>query len=145
MWMRYTLLSIVVFAALVASCHRKDTHTHGVPQPYAMTPPPTTRGSNCTWTKDPTNGNVILGAGCTADDIFVNAAAGDFRLTINSPAFGNAVCDSTVTTDAAGNPRPMPNRPAGQGCDIGAYQYTGLTIQPDVAPPTVTSLVVIKP
>lgn len=82
----------------------------------------------CTWTKD-ANNNVILGAGCKASDIFLDAPTGNFHLTPGSPAIGNAVCLPEVTADFDGNPRPTPGRPPGAGCDIGAFQF------PNVAAP----------
>ncbi len=82
----------------------------------------------CTWIKD-ANNNVLLGPGCTAADIFVDAAHNDFRLrspASTNPAVGNALCLPAVPDDIMGNPRPG----AGQTCDIGAYEY-----QPPTAPP----------
>jgi hypothetical protein len=80
--------------------------------------------ASCTVSTD-VNGNFILSAGCTAADIFVDAGAGDFHLAANSPAIGRALCLPEVPTDFDGRPRPTPNRPPGQGCDIGAYQFPG--------------------
>jgi hypothetical protein len=100
---------------------------------------PTAPASACTYTKD-ANNNVILGAGCRVEDIFINAAAGDFHLVPGAPAIGNALCLPEVTTDFDGNPRPTPGRPPGQGCDIGAFQF------PNVAAPAApTNLRIIKP
>jgi len=78
--------------------------------------------STCTWTIN-SNHDVVLGPNCTADDIFVDAANGDFHLKFNSPAIGNALCDSSIPkTDFDGNPRPTSSN---NSCDIGAFQYIG--------------------
>jgi hypothetical protein len=89
-----------------------------------------TVSGTCTYTRDSSN-NVIMGPGCTAADLFKDAAAGDFRLVLGAPAIGNAVCLLEVPTDFDGNPRPTP----GEGCDIGAFQFRGTNpTRPD--PPT---------
>lgn len=93
----------------------------------------------CTWTKD-ANDNVLLGPGCTAADIFVNAPAGDFHLIPGSPAVGAALCLPEVPTDKDGVPRP--NRgplPGNTGCDVGAYQL----VVPNPAPAAPKNLRII--
>ncbi len=77
--------------------------------------------STCTAVIDP-NGNVLIGPGCTAADIFVDAPNGNFHLVPGSPVIGRGLCLPEVPVDFDGNPRPTP----GQGCDIGAFQFTGL-------------------
>lgn len=97
----------------------------------------------CTITRVP-NGtcpdcvDLVLAPTCTADDIFVNAAAGDFHLIATSPAIDQAICTALVLTDFDGNPRPTP----GRGCDVGAYQFIGPNPGPPSAPTglTVTSI-----
>lgn len=97
----------------------------------------------CTYTKD-ANNNVILGAGCTANDIFVNAAGGDFHLKATSPAVGNALCLPDVPTDLDGIQRPNrgPNTrfPGDTGCEIGAYQFNA----PNPAPLAPTNLRIVS-
>ena len=56
-----------------------------------------------------------------ADPRFVNAAAGNFRLAIASPAIDRGVPLAEVAADADGARRPV-----GQGYDAGAYEYGGV-------------------
>ncbi|MCB9078683.1 MAG: right-handed parallel beta-helix repeat-containing protein [Anaerolineaceae bacterium] len=60
----------------------------------------------------------------TADDVFVDAAAHDYRLKEGGPAIDAGTTLPDVPTDLDGH-----NRPAGLGFDIGAYEYgsTGTT------------------
>jgi hypothetical protein len=101
-----------------------------------------TASGNCTYTVDADN-NIILGAGCTAADIFVDAANNDFHLVAGAPAIGNAVCLPEVPVDFDGNPRPTPGRPPGQGCDIGAFQFIGASLPP--LPPTGLTITGVQP
>ena len=52
------------------------------------------------------------------DDLFVNAAGGDYRLKATAPAVDAGACLAEVPTDLAGTARPY-----GANCDIGAYEY----------------------
>lgn len=97
----------------------------------------------CTFTID-ANNNVIVSSGCTAADIFVDAAHGDFRLKATSPAVGRALCLPEVPTDIDNVARPNrgPNTrfPGDTGCEIGAYQYNA----PNPAPAAPTNLRIVK-
>ena len=52
------------------------------------------------------------------DPVFVNAAAGDFRLQSTSPAINAGIVITAVTTDFSGVKRDGPNY------EIGAYEYS---------------------
>ena len=62
-----------------------------------------------------------------ANPYFENAATGDYRLSVNSPAInaGNSPFDSAAT-DLANNPRII-----GSAIDMGAYEYQGNPVRPD--------------
>ena len=70
------------------------------------------------FTKDE-NGNVLIPAGTKPEDLFVNPAAGDFRLRAENPAVRTGAPVPEVTTDIYGNPRD-PLRPS-----IGAIEFQG--------------------
>ena len=53
------------------------------------------------------------------EELFVNAAGGDYRLKETAPAVDAGTCLAEVTVDLAGTARPY-----GAGCDIGAYEYS---------------------
>ena len=132
------MCKLLFFLAVFGLC-RPSAPTKTVALPPVSASIATAPASACTYTKD-ANNNVILGAGCRVEDIFINAAAGDFHLVPGAPAIGNALCLPEVTTDFDGKPRPTPGRPPGQGCDIGAFQF------PNVAAPAApTNLRIIKP
>lgn len=63
----------------------------------------------------------ILSNNLEADPLFIDAAAGDFRLREGSAAIesGTDLSREGVTTDIEGNARPH-----GEACDIGAREYT---------------------
>lgn len=99
---------------------------------------PTAKASACTFTID-ANQNVLMGPGCTAADLFKNAAADDFHLVPNSPAIGRAECLAAVPTDFDGVPRPsQAPRPGNTGCDIGAYQFVPAAPPPGPKPISTT-------
>jgi len=116
-----------------------------VPAPVVQPPAPAVRAlsATCTVTSVPNNTcptcvDLILSSGCTAADLFVNAAAGDFHVpTLDAPEVNRAQCLAEVLTDADGRARPTP----GRGCDVGAYQYQ---TPPNTPPPAPTGLTVIS-
>jgi hypothetical protein len=57
----------------------------------------------------------------TADPQFVNAAAGDYRLSAGSPAIDRGIRNGAPDHDLDGYVRPY-----GAGYDIGAYEWHGL-------------------
>ena len=67
----------------------------------------------------------------SANPLFIDAIARDFRLQSNSPAINTAITIPLVMTDFLGVPRPV-------GCcyDIGAYEYTGGVTPPPPPPPS---------
>lgn len=75
----------------------------------------------------------------TANDIFVDAAAKDFRLKAGGPAVdaGSALPD--VLTDLDGH-----SRPAGLGYDIGAYEY-GSAISTPLEPVVYLPIILVGP
>ena len=60
-----------------------------------------------------------LGAAISADQIFVNASAGDFRLKTGSPAIGMGVPISGISTDITGKARDSAHP------SIGAFEGEG--------------------
>ena len=69
------------------------------------------------------NGNVVGTLANPIDPMFVDAANGNYRLAVGSPAIdkgNNALIPSGVTTDLDGNARIVNGR-----VDIGAYEYRG--------------------
>jgi parallel beta-helix repeat protein/predicted outer membrane repeat protein len=85
------------------------------------------------------NSNYASGTGIinNQDPLFTNAANGDFSLQVNSPAIniGSDVAwtATSLTTDAAGNTRPV------GVVDMGAFEYAQMVI-PLVVSSTVTSV-----
>lgn len=65
------------------------------------------------------NGNVTIPAGTRPEELFVNSAAGDFRLRPENPAIGAGVSLPEVITDIDGRVRDA-TRPT-----IGAHEFTG--------------------
>lgn len=63
------------------------------------------------------NGNIFFNG--SAEEIFVNPKAGDFRIKAGSPAIGMGVPVPGVTTDILGRPRDS------QHPTIGAFEYEG--------------------
>lgn len=72
-----------------------------------------------------------------ADPKFVNASIGNFHLQTTSPAIDTGVTVPGVSVDSDGNSRP-------HGCcfDVGAYEYTAISVAPvsTVPPPVVVPL-----
>ena len=66
----------------------------------------------------PTGFNVLL-----ADPLFLNAPGGDYHLTPASPCV-----DAGITEGAPEEDYDKVTRPKGSGHDIGAYEYTGLSL-----------------
>ena len=62
-------------------------------------------------------GTVLLTNVTAADPLFVNAAAGDFHVTVGSPAIDAGTTLAIVTTDF-----DLISRPKGSAYDIGAYE-----------------------
>jgi hypothetical protein len=77
--------------------------------------------------------NIGPTSGCSGnsgvDPLFVNAAAGDFRLSSSSPAKDAGATIGFVTVDKDGVPRPQ-----GSAYDIGAHEYT-VTSSSSLPPP----------
>ncbi|MCB0213632.1 MAG: right-handed parallel beta-helix repeat-containing protein [Anaerolineae bacterium] len=61
----------------------------------------------------------------TANEIFVDAAAGDYRLKETGSAVDAGITLPDVPTDIDGN-----SRPAGSAFDIGAYEYGSMVVPP---------------
>jgi hypothetical protein len=76
---------------------------------------------------NPGTTGVTFSHNLTADPLFVDAAARDFRLRTGSPAIDAGVTLSVVQTDYAGVSRPQ-----GAAYDIGAYEYVS---EPPPPPP----------
>ena len=87
-----------------------------------------------------------LGSGTSASNnmfsgpspVFVNSAAGDFRLQPESPGIDQAATISAIPTDRSGTPRPQ-----GSGYDIGAYELQAAQ-QTAPLPPTDIRIVVVN-
>ncbi|HET6513986.1 MAG TPA: DUF4082 domain-containing protein [Thermodesulfovibrionales bacterium] len=74
------------------------------------------------------------GGNISADPLFVNAAAGDFRLTAGSPCIDTGTNDGAPTSDIMGYPRPSDGNGDGMAItDMGAYEY------PTILPFTITT------
>ena len=76
-------------------------------------------------------GNNSGGSIYNADPLFSNPATGDLTLQDCSPAIDNGVANS-LTTDAAGNPRPVDVFPGGLTYDIGAYERQTAPVIPEI-------------
>ncbi len=71
------------------------------------------------------NSGIVISGGHSlyeTDPLFVDPAAGDFRLQLSSPAIDAGV-DMGLTADFAGNPRPGTGSPLH---DIGAFEFQGV-------------------
>jgi hypothetical protein len=79
------------------------------------------------------NGRAISGAGTnikqshnyTENPLFVDAAAGKFKLRPESPAINAGISLPQVPCDFDGN-----KRPSGSGYDIGAFEYGSSPMKP---------------
>ncbi|MCB0190736.1 MAG: right-handed parallel beta-helix repeat-containing protein [Anaerolineae bacterium] len=87
---------------------------------------------NLYFNNTPNNSNVATGANSgTGDPLFVDAAANDFHLSIDSAAVDAGDPDSTVFDDIDGDFRPI-----NQGFDVGADELSGCLARVQEAPAT---------
>jgi hypothetical protein len=75
-------------------------------------------------------GNVTSSNLFDVDPLFINAGAGNFGLSANSPAIDRAASLAAVATDMIGVPRPQ-----GAAPDVGAYEYRSQQASAAPAPP----------
>jgi len=75
--------------------------------------------------------NVILTNNLTADPLFVNPGAADFRLLSGSPAIDRGVTLLAYALDFEGTPRPL-----GAAFDLGAYEHPAGAPPPESGPST---------